>query len=193
MVPSFLDLLWLVASCFWSNAFIRLDCVYAVIQLTGAMSKPMTLHIMATKRVLGYIQRTIDFCIMYMYRTGNFEPTGVCDASHETFSDQPRSCAGMFFMLAGGVISAALVPQKTIAQFTTEVDLSAFSSATKGTVHVSRLLKELGFRHFNTIKLQETNKALTLAGNSTYSPRTKHAALQYHARCKWVYQRKPSV
>ena len=143
------------------------------------MSKPSKLHMTAAKHLLRYLKGNMSLALTY--RTGCFQLTGFCDASWENNPDNGKSTSGYLFMMAGGPLSLKTALQSVTAQSTMEAELISIALASKEAVYLSNMMAELGFgKLFHSIPFFVDNTgALHIAGNSTYSSRTKHIALRF--------------
>ena len=57
----------------------------------------------------------------------------------------------------------------------------------KEATHLSNFMLELGFKYFSSVPINcDSTGALHVAGNSTYSSRTKHIALRFFFLCELV-------
>ena len=84
-------------------------------------------------------------------------------------------------MLAAGPLSFKRALQNVTAQSTLEAELISMEHAGKEAVYLSSMFAELGFgKLFESLPLFGDNTgAVRIAGNSTYSSRTKHIALRF--------------
>ena len=157
----------------------RYDITYAANQLARAMSKPSELHMTAAKHLLRYLKAGMGLAITD--KTGCFEMTGYCDVSWGSNPDNGKSTSGYLFMLAGGPPSFKTALQNVTAQSTLEAALISMAHESKEGVYLSKMMAALGFgKLFESVPLFGDNtEALDIAGNSTYSSRTKHIALRF--------------
>ena len=157
----------------------RYDIPYAVNKLARAMSKPSKLHKTAAKHLLRYLKGNMGLAVTY--KTGCFETTGYCDANWGNNPDYGKSTSGYLLMLAGGPLSFKTALQNVTAQSTLEAELISMAHASKEAVYLSNMMAELGFgKLFESVPLFGDNTgAVHIAGNSTYSSRTKHIALRF--------------
>lgn len=92
-----------------------------------------------------------------------------------------RSTTGYLFTLAGGVISASSKRQYLVTLSLTEAEYIAYCQATKETVWLQLLLKELGHLQLEPTTLScDNNSAILLANNPEFHARTKHIDMQIH-------------
>ena len=161
------------------SQYTRFDITYAVNQLVRAMNKPSKLHMTAAKHFLRYLKGNMSLALTY--KTSCFKLTGVCDASCGNNLDNGKSTSGYLFMIAGGPLSFTTALQSVTTQSTMEAELISMALASKEAIYLSNMMAELGFgKLFNSVPLFVKNTgALHIAGNSTYSSRTKHIALRF--------------
>ena len=110
----------------------RPDIAYAVTTLSQFTSNPDSTHIQAVKRVLHYLQGTIDHGITY-HGTASISTTpplvGYCDSDWGSCPDDRRSVTGYTFLLCGGAISWQSKKQRTVALSTVEAEYMATTHA----------------------------------------------------------------
>jgi len=70
---------------------------------------------------------------------------GYCDADWASDLEDRRSTTWFVFMMGGGAISWSSKRQPTIALSTTKVEYMASMQATKETMWMTKLVKELGY------------------------------------------------
>ncbi|KAK2979328.1 hypothetical protein RJ640_013292 [Escallonia rubra] len=80
--------------------------MYATSLLSRFMHKPSRIHYGAAKRVLRYIQGTLDFGIMYK-KNEKLQLSGFCDSDWAGSVDDMRSTSGYAFSLGSGMFSWA--------------------------------------------------------------------------------------
>ena len=114
------------------------------------------------------------------YKTRCFEMTGYCDAIWGNNPDNGKSTLDYLFMLAGGPLSFKTALHTVTAQSTLEAELMSMAHASKEAVYLSNIMADLRFgKLFESVPLFVDNTgALHIAGNITYSSRTKHTALR---------------
>ena len=169
----------LVGSLLYLTA-TRPDIMYATSLLSRFMHKPSQTHFGAAKRVLRYIQGTLDFGIMYE-RNVETKLFGFCDSDWGGCVDDMRSTSGYVFSLGSGVISCASKKQQTVAQSTAEAEYVSESLATSQAIWLRRILEDIGEKQGEATQLFCDNKsAIAMTKNPVYHSRTKHIALKHH-------------
>ena len=156
----------------------RYDLCYAVNQLTRACNRPAEVHMTAAKHVLRYLRGTPDLPITY--RKGQLRLVSYTDASFGANPDNRKSTTGYLFFLGGAPISFGSKTQSLTAQSTVESELQALSYGAREAVYLSNFLTELGLKDSSQVPIRsDSTGALSVAGNSMFSARTKHIALRY--------------
>ena len=156
----------------------RYDLCYAVNQLTRACNRPAEVHMTAAKHVLRYLRGTPDLPITY--RKGRLRLVSYTDASFGANSDNRKSTMGYMFFLGGAPISFGSKTQSPIAQSIVESELQALSYGAREAVYLSNFLTELELKDPSQVPIRSNSTgALSVAGNSMFSARTKHIALRY--------------
>ncbi|CAM9859694.1 unnamed protein product, partial [Sphacelaria rigidula] len=180
-----LDYQSIVGSLIFLCQCTRVDICFEVSQ--AARCKPTSVHMGAVKRILRYLRGTPDIRITHS-RNSSFEITGFCDASYGTGDpEQARSTSGSIYFLAGGVIHFSASVQKSSAQSTTEAELIAMNSCAKLGIYLCGIPGELGWRTFRSARIFCDNKgAPLLAGQGSYSSRSKHLAIRFAGLRDWI-------
>ncbi|XP_036336238.1 piggyBac transposable element-derived protein 3-like [Rhagoletis pomonella] len=109
--------------------------------LSRFSSDPGKAHWTALKRILRYLQGTINKCLFY--RKGSDEIAGFCDADWAGDTDSRRSTTGYIFMFQGGAISWLTKRQQTVALSSTEAELMSTVCAIQESLWLKRLQTEL--------------------------------------------------
>ncbi|CAB1099770.1 unnamed protein product [Ectocarpus sp. CCAP 1310/34] len=116
-----------------------------------------------------------------VYRRGQFRLAAFTDSSFGANPDNRRSSTGYLFFLAAGLISYGAKTQTLTAQSTVEPEIQALSSSAREAVYTSKFMTELNFKTFGSVPINsDSTGALTVAGNTMHSQRTKHVALSEH-------------
>ncbi|GAA0186911.1 transmembrane signal receptor [Lithospermum erythrorhizon] len=104
----------------------RPDIMYAVSLISRFMEKPYSSHWEAAKRILRYINGTIDYGIFYKTRVP-VQLVGYTDTDFGGSIDDSRSTLGYAFSLGSGIISWCSKKQPVVALSTTEAEYIASS------------------------------------------------------------------
>ncbi|KAK2993178.1 hypothetical protein RJ640_030802 [Escallonia rubra] len=151
----------------------RPDIAQAVGMVSRFMQAPKKPHLEAARRILKYLQGTIDFGIMY--RRGGYKINGFCDADYAGDKSTRRSTTGYCFNLGSGAISWCSKRQPTVSLSTTEAEYRAAAMAAQESTWLAMLFKELHQHVDCPITLHcDSESAIKLAENPVFHARTKH-------------------
>ena len=168
----------IVGSVSYLTKCTRYDMCYSVNQFTRACSKPAQAHMAAAKHVLRYQKGRPDLPITY--KKGQFRLHGYTDASFAAHPHTRKSTTGSIVLLSGGPFSFGSKTPPIVSQSTGEAELNSLSYASKEAVYLSNFLNDLTFKTFNSVPIHcDSTGTLTVAGNATYSSRTKHIAMGF--------------
>jgi len=158
----------------------RPDISFAVGVMSRYMQNPKKPHLEAVRRILRYVNRTLDHGIMYK-RGGECKLVGYCDADYAGDHDTRRSTTGYIFMLGSGAISWCSKRQPTVSLSTTEAEYRAAAMAAQESTWLMQLLEDLHQLVKYPIPLYCDNlSAIRLAENPVFHARTKHVEVHYH-------------
>ena len=115
----------------------RYDILYAVNQLTRAMSKPVKAHMGAAKHLLRYLAGSTDFSIAY--KKGGYQLAAFSHANWGNNPDNGRSTSSYIVMLDNAPISFKVGLQGLAAQSTMEAELVAAALAMKEAIFCSNM------------------------------------------------------
>ncbi|KAK2976087.1 hypothetical protein RJ640_009519 [Escallonia rubra] len=158
----------------------RPDIMFAASLLSRFMQAPSHFHLGATKRVLRYIQGTIDYGIMNG-RSKEVKRTGFCDSDFGGCKDDMKSTSGYCFTLGSGVFSWLSKKQQSVAQSSAEAEYVSAAIATSQAIWLRRIFHDFGQKQERKTELFCDNKsAIAMAKNPVFHSRTRHIALKYH-------------
>jgi hypothetical protein len=157
----------------------RPDITLVVNLLAQAMDNPGQRHWEAGKHIIRYLKGTRD----YRLHCGVGSPflTVYADASHGSRDLGWKSMSGYVVMLNGCPLAWNSKRQTVVALSTAESEYIALTHAARELVWIRGLLGEL-FRPITTPTTIhcDNQAAISMVGNDTFRPRTKHIALRYH-------------
>lgn len=168
----------LIGSLMYLAVLTRPDIAYSISYLSQFNNCYNENHYHYAKRVLKYLQKTKDYCLIY--RKEYTELKGFVDADWASDSLDRKSYTGYCFTMCGSVISWQSRKQKTVSLSSTEAEYVALSEAAREAVYLSNLLGELT-GNVNVITLFCDNQsALKLAISQQSHNRTKHIDVRHH-------------
>ncbi|KAK2996036.1 hypothetical protein RJ640_002196 [Escallonia rubra] len=158
----------------------RPDIMFAASLLSRFMQAPSHFHLGAAKRVLRYIQGTIDYGIMNG-RSKEVKLIGFCDSDFGGCKDDMKSTSGYCFTLGSGVFSWLSKKQQSVAQSSAEAEYVSAAIATSQAIWLRRIFHDFGQTQERKTELFCDNKsAIAMAKNPVFHSRTRHIALKYH-------------
>ncbi|KAJ0467966.1 putative RNA-directed DNA polymerase [Helianthus annuus] len=179
----------------------RLDLAFAVNKVCQFMQAPTTNHWSAVKRILRYLQGTINHGLLLRHDSGSLlhaytdaQLTAFSDADWAGCPDDRRSTGGFAIYLGRNLVSWAARKQKTVSRSSTESEYKALADTVAELTWLETLLRELCF----PVKIAPTlwcdNLGATyLSANPVFHARTKHVEVDFHFVREKVAQRKLHV
>ena len=158
----------------------RPDLMYSASLLSRFMSCPTKKHMGIARRVLRYVQGTLDYGIEYT-RGKSATLIGYCDADWGGSEDDSRSTSGYAFSFGGGVFSWASVKQSTVALSTVEAKYVSASEATAQAIWLRFVLEDFGEMQAEATPLYcDNTSTISMAKNLVFHQKTRHINRRYH-------------
>jgi hypothetical protein len=174
-----------IGSILYAAVVTRPDIAFAVSRLARFNMNPSDEHHAAADKVIHYLMKTRSLALQL---GGGDEFLVASDASFADNSIDRKSSQGYVMQLFGGTIGWRANKQDTVTTSTTEAELLALSQATKESIFISRLLKEIGIRlESNTIRIQCDNQQTIKLVNKEVGPlqtKLRHVNIHDH----WLRQ-----
>ena len=172
----------------------RPDLSAAVDVLSKFMSKPGTEHWQGVKRVMRYIQGTLNYSLLFTADGTDPKLTGYSDADWGGDVSTRRSTSGYVFQIQGNTVSWCSKRQACVARSTTEAEYMALSIACQESIWLRRLLSDIQVNQQSPSTIYEDNiGAIELSKNPKFHNRTKHIDISYHFVREQVEQKAISV
>ncbi|PKU83242.1 Retrovirus-related Pol polyprotein from transposon TNT 1-94 [Dendrobium catenatum] len=157
----------------------RPDIAFAVNAVCQHMHNPSTADFLELKRILRYIQGTLDFGLPL--QPGNLQLTTYVDADWAADATDRKSVSGFCSFLGSTLVSWSVKKQTTVAKSSTEAEYRALASATSDILWLRRLIAEFGITQTGpTTIFCDSVSAIALAHNPVFHARTKHIEIDYH-------------
>lgn len=169
------------ALIYLSNA-TRPDIAFVASALSRFCTNPGPTHWKLAKRVLRYLQGTLNCGIIYT-ESNNDKLKAYVDSDWAGDIDDRRSCSGYVFMLANGPIAWEAKKQRSVALSTMEAEYMALSEVAKESIYMRRLIKHMGYTDLvndATIVHCDNQSAIQLSKNCVFHGKSKHIAIRYH-------------
>ena len=117
--------------------------MFAASLLSRFMQEPSQVHFGAAKRVLRYLQGTMDYGIMYKFG-GNLNLIGYSYSDWAGSIDDMKSTSGYAFLFGSNICSWLSKKQSVVAQSTAEAEYVSASKATSQTIWLRRIFEDIG-------------------------------------------------
>ncbi|KAM1431893.1 hypothetical protein FF1_014094 [Malus domestica] len=121
----------------------RADLMFSASLLSRFMQNPSKIHMGIAKRVLRYVQGTLDYGIKYEMGKSTIL-IRFCDSDWGGSEDDSKSTSGYAFTFGSGVFSWAFVKQHSVTLSTAEAEYVSASEATAQATWLRFILKDFG-------------------------------------------------
>lgn len=170
----------LIGSLMYLAVGTRADIAHAVGIASRFVEKPTVVHERAAKRILKYLNKNLNFGILFLSSETN-ELLVYSDADYASDMDTRRSTSGSVFIYGGGAISWNSTRQKSVSASTTESEYIAASLCVRELTWLKVLFCEILDANFLKITLfMDNQSAIRLIKNPEFHKRTKHIDIAYH-------------
>jgi hypothetical protein len=157
----------------------RPEIAYSVNQLCQHMHAPSSTHWIAAKRVLRYLQGTLDHGLYYT--KSNLQVNSFCDSDWAGCPDDKRSTTGFAVFLGDCLIAWSAKNQAVVSRSSTEAEYRSLSITAVELFWIRMLFKELRIYLATPSVLWCDNvSAVALTSNPVFHARTKHIEVEYH-------------
>ncbi|XP_016652008.1 PREDICTED: uncharacterized mitochondrial protein AtMg00810-like [Prunus mume] len=153
--------------------FTRPDIAFSVNQACQFMHNPMESHVVAVKRILRYLKRTLDFGIWF--KPGLLHLHAYSDADWVEDPNDRRSVSGFIVYLGSSPISWASKKQHTVSRSSTEAEYRALAIAAAELAWIRQLFCDLHVPlHVPPLIHCDNISAIALSSNPVFHSRMKH-------------------
>ena len=171
----------IIGSLTYATTATRPDLAAAVGILSKFMSKPGKDHWQGVKRIMRYIQGTLNYGPVFSADDNSHMLSGYSDADWAGDLDTRRSISGYVFQIQGNTVSWCSKKQASVSRSTTEAEYIALSVASQEAVWMRRLLADVGLQQEEPSTIFEDNQgAIELSKNPKFHNRTKHIDISFH-------------
>lgn len=158
----------------------RPDIMFPVSLVSRYMSNPTQMHWQACKRILRYLQGTLNLGIMYK-KGGNTDLIGFTDSDYAGDIEDRKSTSGYVFVLSNGAVAWSSKKQPIVTLSSTEAEFIAAGAAATQAVWMIKILKELGqYQKDSSIIMCDNTSTIKLTKNPILHGRSKHIEVRYH-------------
>ncbi|KAJ3688843.1 hypothetical protein LUZ61_018007 [Rhynchospora tenuis] len=158
----------------------RPDLTFAVNKASQFMAEPTEEHWQLVKRILRYIQGTIQHGLV-LKSAQSLSLHGYYDADWAGDPDDRRSTTGFAIFLGPNLISWSSKKQATVSKSSTEAEYRSLAVTASEILWLTYLLSELKHKTQSQPTMWCDNLGATfLAANPVFHARTKHIELDFH-------------
>ncbi|CAN1142265.1 Retrovirus-related Pol polyprotein from transposon RE2 [Linum perenne] len=158
----------------------RPDITYAVNRVCQYMHAPTVQHWQAVKRVLRYLNGTLNHCLKFTPTTAT-SLLAYSDAGWVSDKDDSRSQYGYAIYHGNNLISWTSRKQKVVARSSTEAEYRSLAYTTAELIWLQQLFGELHIHlDMSPLLLCDNVGAIFMSKNPVISTRSKHVALDFH-------------
>jgi hypothetical protein len=168
----------IIGTLMYAMTGTRPDLAFAVSKLSQFASNPNTEHWTSLKRILRYVQGTLQ--VGLLYQGDQLDCRGYTDSDWAGDQTSRKSTGGYVFTMAGAPISWCSKRQNTIALSSCEAEYMAMTQAAKEAIWLLRLVHEIGLPQTQITLYCDNQGAIALAHNPEHHVRTKHIDIAHH-------------
>ncbi|PKU63834.1 Retrovirus-related Pol polyprotein from transposon TNT 1-94 [Dendrobium catenatum] len=156
----------------------RPDISFSVNLLSQHMHQPQSTHIYLLKRLLRYIQGTLNYGIPIL--RSNLRLSAYSDADWAGDPLSRKLTSGFCSYLGDTLISWTVKKQTTVARSSTESEYRSLAALTTDVIWIRRILADFGITQDKPTDLYcDNTSAIALANNPVFHARTKHIEIDH--------------
>ena len=156
------------------------EIAFTANKLNQYLSNPSVFHWQACKRVLRYLQYTVDYGLQF-YSSRSFNLTAFSNTDWGSDLNDRKSVGGYSEYLANNLVSWSSKKQHIVSRSTAELEYRALALTTTEVLWIIYLFKELKVSLLQSPVLYCDNKSTeALASNPKYHSKIKHIKLDLH-------------
>ncbi|GJT79980.1 ribonuclease H-like domain-containing protein [Tanacetum coccineum] len=160
--------------------FTRPDLSYAVQQICLYMHDPREPHLAALKRILRYVQGTLDLGL-HLYASSTTSLVGYTDADWAGCPSTRRSTSGYCVFLGDNLLSWSAKRQHTLSRSSAEAEYRGVANVVAETAWLRNLLRELHSPLSTaTLVYCDNVSVVYMSVNPVQHQRTKHIEIDIH-------------
>ena len=160
--------------------FTRPDIAHSVNVVCQYMTNPTDAHMFLVKRILRYLQGTLQCGITY-HSDPHIHISAYSDADWASDINTRRSVTGYVVFLGSNPISWQSKKQSSVSRSSTEAEYKALANCAADVCWIRSLMKDLNqFLHAPPELYCDNISALSLSTNHVFHSRIKHLDVDYH-------------
>lgn len=158
----------------------RPDIQFVVSYISRFMSRPTEAHFAAAKRVLRYLQGTLDYGIWYK-RGGSGKMEVFTDSDFAGDQNDRKSTSGYLVLWDGAAVSWSSKKQGIVTLSSTEAEYVAAAACACQVIWIRGILEELGMKQEDGSVIRcDNTSTIKLSKNPVFHGRCKHIGVRYH-------------
>ncbi|XP_019442253.1 PREDICTED: uncharacterized protein LOC109346968 [Lupinus angustifolius] len=159
----------------------RPDLAYSVNRVWQFMGNPLEQHLVAVKRILRYLQGTLNLGIhlkpVVFDSSLPIILTSLCDADWATNLDDRKSISWVCLFVGPNLVTWWSKKQQTVSRSSTETEYKSLALAAQEIIWVESLFSELNIPHQVPLILCDNLNTVSMSHNPVLHNRTKHIEL----------------
>ncbi|XP_071712323.1 uncharacterized mitochondrial protein AtMg00810-like [Rutidosis leptorrhynchoides] len=160
--------------------FTRPDIPYAIQQICLFMHDPREPHLAALRRILRYVQGTLDLGL-HLFSSTTTSLVAYSDADWAGCPSTRRSTSGYCVFLGDNLLSWSSKRQHTPSRSSAEAEYRGVANAVFETCWIRNLLREFHFLlSTSTLVYCDNVSVVYMSGNPVQHQRTKHIEIDIH-------------
>ncbi|KAL4563757.1 hypothetical protein LXL04_027802 [Taraxacum kok-saghyz] len=175
-----------LVGCLMYITTTRPDIQFVVSYISRFMSKPTEIHFAAAKRVLRYLQGTLDYGI-WSKRGGKGKLEVFTDSDFDGDWNDVKSTSGYLVLWDGAAIAWSSKKQSIVALSSTEAEYVVAAACACQVIWIRGVLEELGMKQVEgTVIKCDNTSTIKLSKNPVFHGRCKHIGVKFHFLRKLV-------
>ncbi|GKV28920.1 hypothetical protein SLEP1_g37906 [Rubroshorea leprosula] len=152
----------------------RPDIMHVVSLINRYMESPKEMHLLAAKRILGYLKGTVEYGLFYK-KGEKSNMFGFTDSDFARDVDDRKSTSGYVFMMGTTAVSWSSRKQLIVTLSTTEAEFVAATSCACQVIWLLRILEECHSKQEEPLIIFcDNNSTIKLSKNPILHGRCKH-------------------
>ncbi|CAL9005790.1 unnamed protein product [Prunus brigantina] len=158
----------------------RPDIMYSASLLARFMHGPSKKHFGVARRVLRYVQGTMDFGIEYVFGKSTVL-IGFCNSDWSGSEEDMKSTSGYAFSFGSGAFSWASVKQNNVALSTVEAEYVTTAKATTQAIWLRFVMGDCVEERLEATPIMcDNTSAIAMSKNPVFHQRSKHIGRKFH-------------
>ncbi|CAL9001424.1 unnamed protein product [Prunus brigantina] len=159
--------------------FTRPDLTYSINSVCQYMNQPTDLHWHLVKRILIYVQGTLEYGLSFT--AGDMHLSAYNDADWAGDINTRRSTIGFVIFLGSNLISLQSKKQGSVSRSSTEAEYRALANTTANLAWIQQVLKDLKlYLPDPPVAYYDNLSTLALSSNPVYHSIIKHLDIDFH-------------